>query len=85
MSDDPRPRPTGILLGVTTTAPADVVQRHVVRTLVGTQVLGGVGVSAGVAVGALLAEDVAASIAFLCAQPRRVNLQQLTIMPTQQA
>jgi MFS family permease len=46
---------------VTTTAPPDTVQRHVVRTLVGTQVLGGVGLSAGVAVGALLAADVSGS------------------------
>ena len=46
---------------MTTTAPPDTVQRHVVRTLVGTQVLGGVGLSAGVAVGALLAADVSGS------------------------
>ena len=39
----------------------DRVQRHVVRTLVGAQVLGGVGMSAGVAVGALLAEQVSGS------------------------
>lgn len=45
-------------------APTDRVQRHVVRTLVGTQVLGGVGLSAGVAVGALLAEDVSGSAQF---------------------
>ena len=36
-------------------------QRHVVRTLVVGQVLGGVGLSAGIAVGALLAEDVSGS------------------------
>ena len=48
----------------TTAAPRDQVQRHVVRTLVGTQVLGGVGLSAGVAVGALLAEDVSGSAQF---------------------
>ena len=47
---------------VTTTAAApDRVQRHVVRTLVVAQMLGGVGVSAGVAVGALLAEEVSGS------------------------
>ena len=48
----------------TTAAPRDGVQRHVVRTLVGTQVLGGVGLSAGVAVGALLAQDVSGSARF---------------------
>jgi MFS family permease len=40
---------------VTTQPTHDEVQRRVVRTLAGTQVLGGVGLSAGVAVGALLA------------------------------
>ncbi len=44
----------------TRTAP-DRVQRHVVRTLVVAQMLGGVGMSAGVAVGALLAEEVSGS------------------------
>jgi len=54
--------PTGILLRVTTTRAApDGVQRHVVRTLVVAQMLGGVGMSAGVAVGALLAEQVSGS------------------------
>ena len=48
----------------TTVVPRDPVQRHVVRTLVGTQVLGGVGLSAGIAVGALLAEDVSGSAEF---------------------
>ena len=46
------------------TSPAPVVdgvQRHVVRTLVVAQMLGGVGMSAGVAVGALLAEQVSGS------------------------
>jgi MFS family permease len=33
------------------------LQRKVVRTLIGSQVLGGVGVASGIAVGALLAED----------------------------
>ena len=48
-----------------TTAPThDPVQQRVVRTLAGTQVLGGVGLSAGVAVGALLAEDVSGSAQF---------------------
>lgn len=46
---------------MTTTAPPDAVQRHVVRTLVVSQMLGGVGLSAGIAVGALLAEDVSGS------------------------
>ena len=49
---------------MTTKAAPDAVQRHVVRTLVGTQVLGGVGLSAGIAVGALLAEDVSGSAQF---------------------
>ena len=48
-----------------TTAPThDPIQQRVVRTLAGTQVLGGVGLSAGVAVGALLAEDVSGSAQF---------------------
>lgn len=42
-------------------AAPDRVQRHVVRTLVVSQMLGGVGMSAGVAVGALLAEQVSGS------------------------
>lgn len=46
---------------VTTTTPRDPVQRHVVRTLVGSQMLGGVGLSAGIAVGALIAEEVSGS------------------------
>lgn len=46
---------------VTTTAPVDTIQRHVVGTLVMSQMLGGVGLSAGVAVGALLAEEVSGS------------------------
>ncbi len=47
---------------MTTTRPAtDPVQRHVVGTLVVSQMLGGVGMSAGVAVGALLAEQVSGS------------------------
>jgi MFS family permease len=37
------------------------LQRDTVRTLVGSQVLGGVGVSAGASVGALLAEEVSGS------------------------
>ena len=48
----------------TTVVPRDPVQRHIVRTLVGSQVLGGVGLSAGIAVGALLAEDVSGSAEF---------------------
>jgi MFS family permease len=54
-----------------TTSPVPVVaaeraatQRHVVRTLVVSQMLGGVGLSAGVAVGALLAEQVSGSARF---------------------
>jgi MFS family permease len=47
---------------VTSPAPVvDGVQRHVVRTLVVAQMLGGVGMSAGIAVGALLAEQVSGS------------------------
>ncbi len=38
-----------------------MLQRHVVRSLVASQMLGGVGLSAGVAVGALLAEEVSGS------------------------
>ncbi|HET6694589.1 MAG TPA: MFS transporter [Pedococcus sp.] len=49
---------------MTTHAPPDTVQRRTVRTLVGTQVLGGVGLSAGIAVSALLAEDVSGSAKF---------------------
>ena len=45
----------------TTRAAPDRLQRHVVRTLVFSQMLGGVGMSAGVAVGALLAEQVSGS------------------------
>ena len=45
----------------TTQAAPDRVQRHVVRTLVYSQMLGGVGMSAGIAVGALLAEQVSGS------------------------
>ena len=49
---------------MTTHAPPDTVQRRTVRTLVGSQVLGGVGLSAGIAVSALLAEDVSGSAKF---------------------
>lgn len=46
-------------------SPTDqAVQRRVVGTLVGSQILGGVGVSAGAAVGALLAEEVSGSAEF---------------------
>ena len=55
----PRARHTAPV--TTTRAPTDTVQRHVVRTLVVAQMLGGVGMSAGVAVGALLAEQVSGS------------------------
>ena len=50
-----------MLTGVTSTTTRDPVQRHVVRTLVTSQMLGGVGLSAGVAVGALIAEEVSGS------------------------
>ena len=46
---------------MTTTTPRDATQRHVVRTLVVSQILGGVGLSAGIAVGALLAEETSGS------------------------
>jgi MFS family permease len=47
---------------VPTTAPDVVqVQRRTVRTLVGSQMLGGVGVSSGIAVGSILAEDLLGS------------------------
>lgn len=42
----------------------DLLQRRTVRTLVGSQMLGGVGVSSGIAVGALLAEQVSGSTEF---------------------
>ncbi|MGL5817558.1 MAG: MFS transporter [Phycicoccus sp.] len=41
--------------------PTTTVQRRVVRTLVASQMLGGIGLSSGVAVGALLAEEVSGS------------------------
>ena len=47
---------------MTTTAPDLVAaQRHTVRTLVATQAIGGIGLSAAIAVGALLARDVTGS------------------------
>ncbi len=46
---------------MTITAEREQTQRHVVRSLVASQMLGGVGLSAGVAVGALLAEEVSGS------------------------
>jgi MFS family permease len=39
----------------------DHVQRRTISTLVGSQVLGGVGVASGIAVGSLLAEDISGS------------------------
>ena len=42
-------------------APDHGVQRRTIATLVGSQMLGGVGVASGVAVGSLLAEDVSGS------------------------
>lgn len=47
--------------GTSTATERAATQRHVVRTLVASQMLGGVGLSAGVAVGALLAEQVSGS------------------------
>ncbi|QKE82538.1 MFS transporter [Arthrobacter sp. NEB 688] len=47
-----------------TTADRATLQRRTVTTLVGSQVLGGVGLSAGIAVGALLAEEVSGSARF---------------------
>ncbi|GAA3681290.1 MULTISPECIES: hypothetical protein [Yimella] len=43
---------------MTTTAAHADIQPRIVRTLMGAQVLGGVGMAAGMAVGALLAEDI---------------------------
>lgn len=43
---------------MTTTAAHADIQPRIVRTLMGAQVLGGVGMAAGIAVGALLAEDI---------------------------
>lgn len=45
----------------THTAPGHAVQRRILGTLVGSQMLGGVGVASGIAVGSLLAEDVSGS------------------------
>lgn len=61
----PSDRVTVILpsMAITQTAPT-ALQRRTVATLAGTQVLGGVGVSAGAAVGALLAADVSGSEAW---------------------
>ena len=42
----------------------DLIQRKVVRTLVGAQILGGIGLGATVSVGALLAADVSGSPAW---------------------
>lgn len=47
-----------------TSAPDGVVQRRTISTLVGSQMLGGVGVASGVAVGSLFAEDVSGSAEF---------------------
>ena len=43
---------------MTTTAAHADIQPRIVRTLMGAQVLGGVGMAAGIAVGARLAEDI---------------------------
>jgi MFS family permease len=44
-----------------TTHPRDPVQRRTLATLASTQVLGGVGLAAGIAVGSLIAEDITGS------------------------
>ncbi len=49
---------------VTTATDLPNLQRRTLGTLVGSQVLGGVGVSSGIAVGSLLAEDVAGSATY---------------------
>ncbi|MFZ5872370.1 MAG: MFS transporter, partial [Actinomycetota bacterium] len=46
---------------VVANAGLDAVQRRAVRVLVGSNVLGGVGVASGIAVGGLLAEDLSGS------------------------
>jgi MFS family permease len=46
---------------MTTIADVAAAQRHTVRTLVTTQAIGGIGLSAAIAVGALLAKDVTGS------------------------
>ena len=44
-----------------TTTDVAAAQRHTVRTLVTTQAVGGIGLSAAIAVGALLAKDITGS------------------------
>ena len=44
-----------------TTHPRDPVQRRTLATLASTQVLGGIGLAAGIAVGSLIAEDITGS------------------------
>lgn len=51
-----RPAPSAIDL-----RPVQAVQRRTIRTLTGSQMLGGVGVSSGIAVGSILAEDMLGS------------------------
>lgn len=46
------------------TTATEPIQRRTVGTLVSTQIIGGIGVSAGIAVGALLAEDLSGSTAY---------------------
>ena len=46
---------------MTTTPDVVAVQRHTVRTLFATQAIGGLGLGAAIAVGALLARDVTGS------------------------
>lgn len=55
---------TGILSRVTVVIERPRLQRRVMGTLIGTQILGGIGLSAGIAIGSLLAEDVSGSTAF---------------------
>ncbi len=60
MSHTPSTRPGAPADGT----PDQRVQRRTISTLVGSQMLGGVGVASGVAVGSLLAEDISGSAEF---------------------
>ncbi len=58
-------RPGGHTGPVATAVPAESrVQRRTLATLVASQVLGGMGISSGIAVGSLLAEDIAGSATY---------------------
>ena len=50
--------------GASSAAERAATQQHVVRTLVSSQILGGVGLSSGIAVGSLLAEEVSGSATY---------------------